>query len=539
MALACSADGEKGMDGSTWKLKSAAPSRARPRARVLFLLVLLSLAAVGVEHWRGQWALRAWKKEMSAKGEAFEVRELWPAASAIAVEYSNQLARAIEQLPQGLDRYAGQLSGIVDEKPGLARRGSQEPRPPWAREGGVSNTWQALETTVQQAQPALGLVRQLMRSPPAGVGYDILERLTNNSFPNYVNTRRAAQALEVAALCDLHGGNLAGTLENLEALSAFTKLHAEDPTLVHFMIRIAITGLSLNVCWDALQARGWTEQQLMTLQRACQAGAFLEQMPRSIEAERAVRLQTLGWFRSHSYEEWIARHAPIYAAFGGKLPAWETMAPVRLWRQWVFHPVWCFAWADQEELHYLRHVQTELTLVRQASRQGGLNQLDWQLVEHYRHYRAPVAAWRFYGHLPLVDHVAEIIGSTRGRAAGCPYPDLTRAWQITFKNLTLQEMVRTAVALKRYELRHGQPPASLAVLVPEYMADLPHDFMDGQPLRYRLKPDGSFLLYSVGENGSDDGGNPAPEAAKVNQSSSPWEGRDLVWPQLAARTDSP
>ena len=32
------------------------------------------------------------------------------------------------------------------------------------------------------------------------------------------------------------------------------------------------------------------------------------------------------------------------------------------------------------------------------------------------------------------------------------------------------------------------------------------DPIDGKPLRYRLMPDGSFLLYSIGENGKDDGG---------------------------------
>jgi hypothetical protein len=99
------------------------------------------------------------------------------------------------------------------------------------------------------------------------------------------------------------------------------------------------------------------------------------------------------------------------------------------------------------------------------------------------------------------------------------------------KNLTLHQMVIAAVALKRYELRHGQLPQSLAALAPEFLTEEPHDFMDGQPLRYRLNSDGSFVLYSVGEDGRDDGGNPLPAVADKNQQNqSHWAGRDWVWP---------
>jgi len=36
--------------------------------------------------------------------------------------------------------------------------------------------------------------------------------------------------------------------------------------------------------------------------------------------------------------------------------------------------------------------------------------------------------------------------------------------------------------------------------------------MDGKPLRYRLRPDDDFLLYSVGEDGVDNGGDASPLA---------------------------
>jgi hypothetical protein len=102
------------------------------------------------------------------------------------------------------------------------------------------------------------------------------------------------------------------------------------------------------------------------------------------------------------------------------------------------------------------------------------------------------------------------------------------------KNLTLQQMVIAAVAVKRCELRHGQLPQRLSCLVPDFLTEEPHDFMDGRPLRYRLNGDGSFALYSVGEDGQDDGGDPLPPVSDKSQNASPWAGRDWVWPQAVA-----
>jgi hypothetical protein len=95
--------------------------------------------------------------------------------------------------------------------------------------------------------------------------------------------------------------------------------------------------------------------------------------------------------------------------------------------------------------------------------------------------------------------------------------------------------VITAIALKRYQLKHGNYPPDLNSLVSEFVPAVPLDPVDGQPLRYRLKADGMFLLYSIGPNGKDDGGNPALEKY-VESSSFYWlnpHALDWVWPQPA------
>jgi hypothetical protein len=64
-----------------------------------------------------------------------------------------------------------------------------------------------------------------------------------------------------------------------------------------------------------------------------------------------------------------------------------------------------------------------------------------------------------------------------------------------------------AIALKKYKGMHGGYPDALTSLVPVFLETLPQDPFCGEPYCYRREGDG-FLLYSVGDNGVDDGGLP-------------------------------
>jgi hypothetical protein len=96
-----------------------------------------------------------------------------------------------------------------------------------------------------------------------------------------------------------------------------------------------------------------------------------------------------------------------------------------------------------------------------------------------------------------------------------------------------RRLVITALALRRYQLRHQGLPEQLEALVPEFCGDVPRDPVDGRPLRYRRLSHGEFLLYSVGDNGVDDGGDATPTDSE-KFAGSWWKSRDAVW-SLPAR----
>jgi hypothetical protein len=74
---------------------------------------------------------------------------------------------------------------------------------------------------------------------------------------------------------------------------------------------------------------------------------------------------------------------------------------------------------------------------------------------------------------------------------------------------TRANLAACAFALERYRVKYGQYPEKLESLAPEFKAKVPHDIVNGEPLKYRREAPDRFILYSIGWNLKDDGGKEA------------------------------
>jgi hypothetical protein len=111
-------------------------------------------------------------------------------------------------------------------------------------------------------------------------------------------------------------------------------------------------------------------------------------------------------------------------------------------------------------------------------------------------------------------------------------PSNSKAASRAFRVKAQCNIAVAAIALKRYHLRHKKYPNNLGELVPEFVSDVPIDYIDGQPLRYRRDGD-QFVLWSIGPDGKDDGGAPN------SKPSFGWlQGPDDVWPQPASPAEA-
>jgi len=88
---------------------------------------------------------------------------------------------------------------------------------------------------------------------------------------------------------------------------------------------------------------------------------------------------------------------------------------------------------------------------------------------------------------------------------GLRLEDLEELWLALATGEARARVARTAVALERYRLLHGDYPDTLADLAPALLAEVHVDPFDGQPLRYIRTPD-RVAVYSVGWDGLDGGG---------------------------------
>jgi hypothetical protein len=92
-------------------------------------------------------------------------------------------------------------------------------------------------------------------------------------------------------------------------------------------------------------------------------------------------------------------------------------------------------------------------------------------------------------------------------------PATLRISQLDSRGRAHLDLARTALAIERYRLATGSIPGQLADLVPKYLEQIPIDPFDGQPIRYRRTEPG-YLLYSVTDDGKDNGGKERDDVAK-------------------------
>ncbi len=85
-------------------------------------------------------------------------------------------------------------------------------------------------------------------------------------------------------------------------------------------------------------------------------------------------------------------------------------------------------------------------------------------------------------------------------------PALNAATRAEDRAITKQQLTVVAAALAVYRTRQGEYPENLAELVPSILPKMPLDLYTEQPFIYERQNDGGYLLYSLFENGVDDGG---------------------------------
>lgn len=486
----------------------------------IFLVGLVALVALwlAAENVTGRIALGRWDREMRARGEKPTLVDLKLPPAGPKEQRRCALIEAMEALTPFNDSCKLAAGGLPTQKfvvPGKAMVLLRQPEPidplvalENSRLAKEPHAWADLSAQVDRARAPLEALRVAAAEGRWDANLDYPRGVTGLNYQHLGPVRNMARWLSSAAVRDLHEGGRDAAVENLVAMAHLGRALREEPILISQLVRLAVDNIGMGATWPALQTDGWSDAQLERLQHAWQQAGAIGDIPRTFEGERA--LGRIGMARLRDGRDPVTAPPPLDGGMEtrpgrGLLERISGYCTGMLWRR-------IFLWG--EEYEYCRMIQANIEMAREAIREGAWAPLKGQMTDCERR-----------------ESNASFLERCRCSMAWGLAPALSRTMLSFFRHETQREMTVAAIALERFKLRHGSYPARLDELVPEFLPAAPRDFMDGKTLRYRKNADGTFALWSVGENLVDDGGDPRP--LKEGGSLRWWECKDLVWPQPA------
>jgi hypothetical protein len=320
---------------------------------------------------------------------------------------------------------------------------------------------EVLRDFLQQNEPGLKLCRQAAVMPHCWFERDYATAKTVAfSVPELDKMRSAASCLALDALAKAAANHPQAALEDVQAIYGIA-YHVNDPYLASLLVSIAIEDTGKRALEHVLKLSTPTPDSIAKL---------------SIDdPERAARQM----LRALWMEE-----AVLYSTFGITFQSGKSAYDRPLLQSpWLPPGI-----SDRAYLHLL-FVRDELPKYRElmTQRRRLLARPFWEIREG----------------------LDELDGTLSGKQsiAALMTPALSKMTRAMLNAAACRQVTRTALAVWRYQQKHGRYPGKLDELVPEFLEHVPIDPCDGQPLF--LKRDGEWLLiYSVGPNGEDEGGAP-------------------------------
>jgi hypothetical protein len=316
--------------------------------------------------------------------------------------------------------------------------------------------------------------------------------------------------LQLRAIAELQNGETEKALGDVKLALRLADAVQAEPFIITHLVRIAILKLALQPVYEGLAEHKWSDAQLNALDAELSKLDFLADYERSTRSECAAHAKVIDWM-----EQKRSRYWNLYDML----------------------------FSDEKSEMNNFWLTTEIYLMPR----GWFYQGDIAMAEVQRQWIEP-----------LVDDANQTVSPERARQSRVAVGALKHTAINLFARLLLPEIgkyamrtaqaqtaaneARIAMALERYRLVHGNVPDSLDLLVPQYLAKIPHDIIGGppspgsgvasQPLKYSRSADGSFVLYSVGWNGTDDGGVVGYKTDADSNSYMDWESKTSPKPPI-------
>ncbi|HWY30116.1 MAG TPA: hypothetical protein VNX46_05150 [Candidatus Acidoferrum sp.] len=302
-------------------------------------------------------------------------------------------------------------------------------------------------------------------------------------LPHLSSLKRCSQTLQLRALAEPELGQTDKALDDVKLAMRLIDSTRSEPFLISHLVRVAQFSITLQPVYEGLAKHKWSAPQLLELETELAKLNFLEDCQLAMRGERNGSLAKIDYFRRiKNVSEFIPMLSFDVMMNGDEKDAirWDLILGSTLYRLaptgwfWLnealigkMYQKWCLRICDPD-----KHLASP-SIANQAEQANDAELLPWR-------------PWNIFATLFL----PAVTASERKFAfAQCS-----------------ADMAMIACALERYRLANGNYPDSLEKLFPQFIGEIPHDVINGQPLKYHRTDDARFLLYSVGWNEVDDGG---------------------------------
>lgn len=491
---------------------------------ILIAIFLIPTLWLLVSHILAKHALERYKVQLRAAGEKLTIDELLPPYVPPDKNGAKLFTQAFPYLHfEGLfDSNPPPATRMV--APGKAMIGWQQSEivsvydPPI-----LTNSWRDIEQELKQHALGLDLLRQAVACPELDFGLDYHD--TSLSGTGHLSKiKNATQLLSASAVLDLSHAETASSVTNLHTLLTIVNKWKDERLLISQLVHTALPWIACGAQWEVLQATNLTDPELAALQRDWESMELVQPMENALKMERVWDLAMIEQLRNtNDPSASFGWGTASGSGAGGSSDILDVIKNIgQSASEKTGYALWRVSWSYGDELRQMQVLQVAIETVHQIEANGFfVNALtNWDGRINALGLNNQTNNW-LRNHLDA--NTAEIFGDISDI--------IDNAMDRLLRSEATRRITITAIALKRYQLRYGNWPLNLTALVPEFLSELPRDPVDGQPLRYRAKPDGTFTLYSIGSDNKDDGGDPTPvKATRTMQ----WQrGRDWVWPQPA------
>lgn len=521
---------------------------------VIACLVTLIAIFYTVENWRGNRAWQRYAREAEVQGDRFDRAAIIPPTVADAENFAMTpfLAPLFEFLP-GTQKWRD--TNRVNQIMEFPRIYTKANKPDFEDTEVRTNTWvlrfadvegwyQAMSTTntvasdallippagdsptadvatapvavaisrqdaaagvlklLAEAEPVIEELRQAAMRPHAR--FNIRYEEANPAavlLPHLAVLRRVTSVLQLRAAALLHLGRTDDAVRELELIFKISDSISQEPVLISHLVRIAQLSLALQCIGEGLGGHQWTDSQLIRFQELLQRSDLLAGGHHTMKGERNFFGDIFEYLRT------VPNGA---AAFNSIIDSGSSGT----FFDWPGVVLWAMpdGWLQLERLNYTRVFQEQmLPIIDVPGRR--VNPETARAAEQHIEGIVRVAPPKLIlGHKMFI---------------GLLMPALSKVTQRTAMAQTGVDLCRIACGLERYRLAKGEYPETLASLESGFLpGGLPHDVITGKPLIYRRTSASNYLLYSVGWDGEDQGGQ---IALTKNRRSVQSDKGDWVW----------